>query len=501
MKLIYQQMLAFFVVIITLLVILGASFFHLMRENVYQSTWQQMETYAYSLKSTSLKLVDTSKGEQIALNVSNLEISELLLQNQKVHFTIYTGRDKVLYPLDGFQSVISKTDWQKLQAGQILRRRKDIGDRKKVNQKQLSMSQKKLSSAQKQLPNWGKQVITTDVFVPCFNSQGKLVAVISVGAMVSNIESSIKEIQKSLIYALLVSALLGILISYILAHYSTKRISRLRKASHQIAGGNFDVQIENNGRDELDYLAADFNKMASSLKESQEEIKRQEERRRQFMADAAHEMRTPLTTINGLLEGLAYDAIPEESKGQSIELMRNETKRLIRLVNENLDYEKIRSGAISLSKSKFDAVTVIHNLVEQLQQKAQESNDRFELALPKQLEVYADYDRFVQILFNVMQNAVQFTDDGVINISAERGFNEVIIRIADTGIGMSQEQLRNIWERYYKADPSRNNTKYGESGLGLAIVHQLMQLHQGKIEVTSQEGKGTTFSLTFPSPK
>ena len=66
---------------------------------------------------------------------------------------------------------------------------------------------------------------------------------------------------------------------------------------------------------------------------------------------------------------------------------------------------------------------------------------------------------------------------------------------------MSQEQLRNIWERYYKADPSRNNTKYGESGLGLAIVHQLMQLHQGKIEVTSQEGKGTTFSLTFPSPK
>ena len=70
------------------------------------------------------------------------------------------------------------------------------------------------------------------------------------------------------------------------------------------------------------------------------------------------------------------------------------------------------------------------------------------MALPKQLEVYADYDRFVQILFNVMQNAVQFTDDGVINISAERGFNEVIIRIADTGIGMSQEQLRNIWERY-----------------------------------------------------
>ena len=97
-----------------------------------------------------------------------------------------------------------------------------------------------------------------------------------------------------------------------------------------------------------------------------------------------------------------------------------------------------------------------------------------------------------------MQNAVQFTTDGQISITAERGFKETIIRISDTGIGMTKEQMRNIWERYYKADPSRNNTKYGESGLGLAIVHQLMQLHKGKIDVTSQEGKGTTFTLTFP---
>ena len=493
MKLIYQQMLAFFVVIMTLFVILGASFFHLMKENVYSQTWQQMETYAYSLKNTSLKLEETEQGEQLVLNATNLRISEMLLQNQKVHFTIYTSRNSILYPLDGFQSSISKADWQKLESGEILKRRKDVGGRKIIKKKQLSASSQKLLAN-----NTDRQVITTDVFVPCFNSSGKLVAVISVGAMVSNIESSIKEIQKSLLYALVVSAILGIFISYILAHYTTKRISRLRKASHQIAEGNFDVQIENNGRDELDYLAADFNQMAQSLKASEKEIKRQEERRRQFMADAAHEMRTPLTTINGLLEGLAYDAIPEESKGQSIELMRNETKRLIRLVNENLDYEKIRSGAISLSKSNFDAVKVITNLVEQLEKKANESGDNFELSLPKELIVYADYDRFVQILFNIMQNAVQFTTDGQISITAERGFKETIIRISDTGIGMTKEQMRNIWERYYKADPSRNNTKYGESGLGLAIVHQLMQLHKGKIDVTSQEGKGTTFTLTFP---
>ncbi|MCP0886295.1 HAMP domain-containing histidine kinase [Ligilactobacillus sp. WILCCON 0076] len=504
MKLIYQQMLAFFVVIITLLVILGVSFFHLMKENVYKTTWSQMESYAYSLKNSSMTLQSTNSGQKLVLDNVKLQTSETLLQNQEVHFTIYTGRKKIIYPSNGFKSTISKSDWKKLKQGEILKRRKDVGGRKiSVKNKKLSSyfkNKMQSSNKNKRLPEIQKQQqqVTTDVFVPCFDSSGNLVAVISVGAMVSSVESNLQDIQKSLLYALLISALLGIFVSYILAHYTTKRISRLRGAVHQIAEGNFDVKIENNGRDELDYLAGDFNQMTDSLKESREEIKRQEDRRRQFMADAAHEMRTPLTTVNGLLEGLAYDAIPEESKGKSIELMRNETNRLIRLVNENLDYEKIRSGAITLSKSKFDAVQVIKNIVQQLTKKAKEVGDEFELNIPKELSVYADYDRFVQVVFNITQNAIQFTQNGKIGISAERGYHETIIRISDTGIGMSKEQLRNIWERYYKADPSRNNTKYGESGLGLSIVHQLMQLHKGKIEVTSQEGQGTTFILTFP---
>ena len=259
------------------------------------------------------------------------------------------------------------------------------------------------------------------------------------------------------------------------------------------------MHLDTNGDSELDKLTLDFNSMVQSLRESNEEIKRQEERRRQFFADAAHEMRTPLTTINGLLGGLAYDAIPEESKEKSIELMRNETKRLIRLVNENLDYEKIRSGQIELSKTEFDAVQVLNNIIKQLRNKAEQVGDKFEVYTPDKLMVYADYDRLVQIIFNITQNAIQFTENGVISISAEKGNEETIIRISDNGIGMNEEQLRNIWERYYKADPSRKNTKYGESGLGLSIVHQLMQLHQGSVTVESEEGKGTTFTLRFPN--
>ena len=210
-------------------------------------------------------------------------------------------------------------------------------------------------------------------------------------------------------------------------------------------------------------------------------------------------MRTPLTTINGLLEGLAYDAIPEKSRQHSIELMRNETKRLIRLVNDNLDYEKIRTNQISLYQRNFNAYKPLTDVVTQLQQKAQDAGDQLSLKAPEELPIYADYDRFIQIIVNITQNAIQFTNQGEITITGERNAQQTatIIAIKDNGIGMTAEQVQNIWERYYKADPSRKSTKYGESGLGLAIVHQLMEQHHDQITVESKLHEGTTFTLTF----
>ena len=115
--------------------------------------------------------------------------------------------------------------------------------------------------------------------------------------------------------------------------------------------------------------------------------------------------------------------------------------------------------------------------------------------------VYADHDRFIQIVINIMQNAIQFTKDGTITVTAhaDTDNNQVIIKIADTGIGMSAEEQEGIWDRYYKADPSRKNTKYGESGLGLSIVRQLVHLHHGTITVESAPNEGSTFTVTLPA--
>jgi signal transduction histidine kinase len=313
-----------------------------------------------------------------------------------------------------------------------------------------------------------------------------------------NVETSVNSIVADLFKAFIIASIIAIIVSYFFATQQVKRINRMRSATKEVAAGNFDVVVPNRNRDEFDDLADDFNRMTVSLKESQDEIERQEERRKQFMADASHEMRTPLTTINGLLEGMQYNAIPENQREKAIKLMQNETSRLIRLVNENLDYEKIRTNQISILLQEFNATEAVATLLTQLSAKAEASGDQLILQTEEPIMVYADYDRFVQVMVNLIQNAIQFTKDGTIAVAITKLEKATEIKISDTGIGMSEDQVKNIWDRYYKADPSRKNTKYGESGLGLSIVQELVRLHNGTIEVSSELDKGTTFTVVFP---
>ena len=496
MKLIYQQMLSFFAVIITVVVVLGFAFIRTTKTMIYQNSWQQLQQYAASIEKEAIRY-NTKTHQVVGFNQQFLNDGTVILRDQHIHFSVYDANKKVVYPnstVIGDAAVpggsiydphISAGDWKKLKQNKTITQSPHVTFRSRRHDRPVNTP----------------ALRTIDVLVPLFYKNDgvrKFVGAISIGSFEQTLQANEQQIENNLFIALLVSGVVALLLSYILARYSVRRINRLRHATHSVASGDFDIHVESNHKDEIDDLADDFNGMVSSLRASNEEIKRQEKRRREFMADAAHEMRTPLTTINGILEGLAYDAIPEEDKAHSIELMQNETKRLIRLVNENLDYEKIRTGQIALNKTNFDGSTVLHNLVEQLDKKAAAAEDQFKLTVPEELPVWADYDRFVQVLFNIMQNAIQFSQDNVIEVTARRTEHAVEIAVQDHGIGMTPEQVKNIWERYYKADASRKNTKYGESGLGLAISHQLVQQHGGTIKVDSVAGEGTCFTITFP---
>ncbi len=159
--------------------------------------------------------------------------------------------------------------------------------------------------------------------------------------------------------------------------------------------------------------------------------------------------------------------------------------------------KKIRNNQIKLFKTKFDGTLVLENIVEQLSGNAKKKNNTLKLLSTEPVFIYADHDRFTQIIFNITQNAIQFTENGNVELTIYRVDKATRVKIKDTGIGMSNEQKRFIFERFYKADPSRNNVGTGESGLGLAIVYSLVNQHHGQIEVDSQANKGTTFTLTF----
>lgn len=485
MKLIYRQMLSFFAVICTLLIIVTISFINVTNRTLYTNTWRELQQDADSLIQDSIKYDQTTRQFK-GLKTSSLKSNANLLARQNVHFAIYDADQQKIFASNGYTATLTKKEWQALKQGKTIQ--------KKIDHPRLDVSDKNRTK-EKSKP--GPHPSMTDILRPYFY-QGKLVAVVSIGTFVSTVEQSRHQILNNLLVTFVIAMLVALVVSYLLARSTTQRISKMRRATHQIARGNYKVHIDTQSNDELDDLGRDFNQMADALQASQEEIRQQEERRRRFMADAAHEMRTPLTTINGLLEGLAYDAIPEEDKKHSIQLMQNDTRRLIRLVNDTLDYEKIRTNQISMDRKVFDATAVINNLQAQLRKKAKVQNDELAVDLPKVLRVYADYDRFVQIMFNIIQNAIQFTKNGKIEISGRRLPKGAEFAIKDNGIGMTKEQTEQIWERFYKADRSRMNTQYGESGLGLAIVHHLVELHGGTIKVASELGKGTTFTLFFP---
>lgn len=465
MKYLYKHLLAFFCVILFTVFSTGMIFVRLVIDNVYQEKETQLFGYAESV-------IDGN------MTIQEIEAGIKMISHQDVLLALYDDEDQLVYPVEDtrYSSGLTPEDLNQLAKGERL----------------------SLSHRDRGFMNEDMSIVT--VYLPLFHTiTGEFSGFVAVASPVSGIQNDINDTQKHILLTVLISGGIASLISIGFANYLTHRIVRMRNAAKEITEGNFDISLDDYGKDEFDELSHDFNLMARSLKASEVEIERQENLRRQFMMDVAHEMRTPLTTINGILEGLAHDMIPEKSRQRSIELMHKETKRMIRMVNENLDYEKIRSEQVTLVKQEFLAIDALTTVHEQLRQKAASKGNEIVVQVEDQVKVYADYDRFIQIIVNLANNAIQFTDNGSIRLEAKEEEGYTWIQVSDTGIGIAEEELNSIWERFYKVDISRKNNKFGESGIGLAIVKSLVDNHGGTISVHSEPGKGTVFTIRLPN--
>ena len=463
MKYFYQQLFGFVSVVLLTIAACGILFYNVMSNNVYTQRSQQLQSYAKGL---------------IATDMSDADIYKLVtfLREENVSIAMFDENNAMTYPSSSIDTntALTEDELNHLKNGAA------------INLKEVQM-------------NFTGEAVDNliTVYYPIIKN-GKYKGYVALASPMSRIQTEVRELRNSMFIAFGAAIIIGIMMSFVFANYQTRRINKLRMATHKISEGDFDVKLPVESRDEFDDLIKDFNNMAHSLRESEREVERQENVRRQFMMDVAHEMRTPLTTMNGLLDGLKYNMVPESRRGRSLELISSETQRLIRLVNENLDYEKIRSNQVVLVQHRFAGIGAIQTVVEQMQELAKVKNNTLRYECDKDFSVYADYDRFVQILVNITKNANQFTDNGEIVVKAWNEGKKAIVEISDTGIGINESEIKEIWERFYKADVSRKSTKYGESGLGLAIVKSLVTSHRGTITVKSEVNKGTTFRVVFP---
>ncbi|MCM3571338.1 HAMP domain-containing sensor histidine kinase [Neobacillus mesonae] len=464
-KYFYQQFFSHISIIIVAFLLLSLLFAHYLENLVYENKSDELISYGKAILSDIKQ--SPLASDQIIDQYSDV------LAARKMSFSLF-DRDGKLYLVNNRGPAISnlpRKDWEKVKKGQTIVVQSDY---KSFDQDGV-----------------------TFVVLPYLN-KGRFYGGILLTSPISGPIEMIRRINEILLYTILIAFAVSFLQSWYLSQIHVRRIQRLRKAASLVSAGHFNVHVPSSNYDEIGELANDFNNMVEKINNSMLEIESLENRRRQFMADVSHEMRTPLTTISGVIEGLKNNMIPEKDKERGINLVSQEAKRLIRLVNENLDYEKIRSNQIQLLKEEIQVSEILEIIQEHLYLQAEEKKNQIKVESPPDLNIYADYDRIIQILINITKNSIQFTSDGIIWLRGRSEKNRVVIEIEDTGIGIDAAEVEKIWQRFYKADISRTSNPYGEFGLGLSIVKQLVHLHNGEINVYSEKGKGTKFIITFP---
>ena len=268
-------------------------------------------------------------------------------------------------------------------------------------------------------------------------------------------------------------------------------LRRITEAATQYASGNLEYEIPVTTQDEMGYLSASLNYMSAQLRDM-------EDYQKKFVANVSHDFRSPLTSIKGYVEAMADGTIPPEMQQKYLNIILFETERLTDLTQDLLTLNEFDTKDILLDKEVFDIHEVIKNTAATFEGICTKRKISIELILAaRHLNVYADRKKIQQVLYNLIDNAIKFSDsDSSITVETTDRGDKVYISVKDYGIGIPRDSLNKIWERFYKTDASRGKDKKG-TGLGLSIVKEAIQAHGENINVISTEGVGTEFIFSL----
>ncbi|MBQ8782406.1 MAG: HAMP domain-containing histidine kinase [Clostridia bacterium] len=311
-------------------------------------------------------------------------------------------------------------------------------------------------------------------------------------SVAATIYTYLVNIARIVLFSAVIVLFAVMIISYLMAYRLSRPLRQMSYATKRFAEGDFSYKIPEKGNDELTDLAKSLNKMASSLSVL-------EGSRRSFVANVSHELKTPMTTIGGFIDGILDGTIPKEREAYYLNIVADEVKRLSRLVTGMLNMSKLEAGEMQINAKEFDLSQSIIKTILNFETKiTSKSIEILGLDSLESFNVSADEDMLMQVIYNLIDNAIKFTpNNGYIAFKLFTANNKAYFSIRNSGDGISSEELEKVFERFYKIDKSRSFDVKG-AGLGLYIVQNIITLHGGEIKATSEEGKFTDFSFWIP---
>ncbi len=330
------------------------------------------------------------------------------------------------------------------------------------------------------------------VSVPVVMPTGKTVAVVYNTSSYDEMIIIIKDITALFLWASILVVVFLLFAAYLMTNRLVRPIKEMAEASHCISKGDFSKVITVDRDDEIGELAMEFNHMIQSLAAG-------EQMNRSFVANVSHELKTPMTSIGGFIDGILDGTIPPEEEKKYLSLVSNEVKRLSRMVVSMLNLSKIEAGEISLNPTDYDVSKQIFETLLSFEKRIDEGRINIEgFENMGAVSVKADRDLLQQVIYNLIDNAVKFTpENGTISFFAENDREKTTVTIRNSGAGVSPEEISRIFERFYKVDKSRSYDTKGV-GLGLYIVKTIINMHDGEIYADSKQGEYTEFRFIIP---
>lgn len=324
--------------------------------------------------------------------------------------------------------------------------------------------------------------------------KGKAVAVVfATEPVTSNWHSYARRLLEVFFTAAILALIVSFITVYILSVRLTRPLRQMSTAVKHYAEGDFSYKVDVKGRDELTELSQAFNKMAMSLSA-------QESSRRSFVANVSHELKTPMTSIGGFIDGILDGTIPPENQSHYLNIVSDEVKRLSRLVTGMLNLSKIEAGEMQINHKSFDMSACVFRTLLNFEKKINDKNiEIVGLDTMQSAFVNADEDMIQQVIYNLIDNAVKFTPNGgYIFIKDYQDSEKTFVSIRNSGDGIERDELNKVFERFYKVDRSRSYDVKG-AGLGLFLVKSIIELHGGEIKVESKVGEYTEFAFWIPN--